>query len=231
MSPLELIKEGVLTGNMEQIARGYAMMTGEQIEPSQISESLEEDSQGSTPPINSEIPPSSDSTISSEDELLEEDLEQNSSLEELLEDEDVTETEQVVENPNLFLPKKKLVHKLIVPASFSGSVESLDNDEDNSPKEQQCTRTAFQIKKRENKFKDNLTYAKEDITFDNKVRSSASKDAHKYIQKRPPDKGVVVTCRECNRRFRIQTALAPQKLTGNDKTSYQCDKCILNKKR
>lgn len=95
----------------------------------------------------------------------------------------------------------------------------------------QCVRVAFSTAPKKNRFKDNLAFAKEDtLKFDKKVRTKDSIQAHSLIQKRPAIEKVIVTCKACNRRFRVDAQLAPKRLDSQDKTSYQCDSCILQRK-
>ncbi len=95
----------------------------------------------------------------------------------------------------------------------------------------QCVRVAFSTAPKKNRFKDNAAFAKEDtLKFDKKVRTKDSIEAHSFIQKRKPVQKVVVTCKGCSRRFRVDAQLAPQRLDSQDSTSYQCDNCILQRK-
>ncbi len=95
----------------------------------------------------------------------------------------------------------------------------------------QCVRVAFSTAPRKNRFKDNISFAKEDtIKFDKKVRTQDSIQAHSFIQKRPPAQKIIVRCRNCSRRYKIDSKFAPQRLDSQDSSSYQCDNCILQRK-
>jgi len=95
----------------------------------------------------------------------------------------------------------------------------------------QCLRVAFSTAPRKNRFKDNPSFAKLDtLAFDKKVRTEDSIKAHRFIEKRPPAVKVVVRCRECSRKFKIDSRLAPQRLDREDVSTYQCDGCILRRK-
>lgn len=94
-----------------------------------------------------------------------------------------------------------------------------------------CVRVPLSTGPRKNRFKDNPSFAKVDtLKFDKVVRTEDSIKAHDFIEKRPPAVKMVVRCRECNRQFRIDAKLAPQRVDVGDTSSYQCDSCILRRK-
>lgn len=94
-----------------------------------------------------------------------------------------------------------------------------------------CVRVPLSRSPRKNRFRDNPAFAKIDtLKFDKVVRTEESVRAHEFIEKRPPAIKVVVSCRECKRKFRIDAKLAPQRIEAGDTTSYQCDGCILSRK-
>jgi len=252
MSALELIKQGILAGDMTKISKGYSMITGEKLEPSQITDehvqklkTVFSDLQGkhhtSTETDSPARPEPSPTSLEGTFSPLPDDYENDLPSEELIEEQNFSEQpvddgafsansvdeEPVLEN-SLILPGPTMANKtkLILPTNFNE--QPLDGSDSTPTGGRQCSRVQFQIKKRVNKFVDNKAYAAEDtLLFDNKVRSKNSIAAHKFIQKRPPDVGVIVTCRGCNRRYKISSKMAPGRLEGDDKTTYQCDGCIL----
>lgn len=255
MNALELIKQGLKSGDLDKISKGYQMMTGEKIEPSKISEgnldklkAVFSDLQGSsTPPQIQENPPPEPSPSAATDGLEETYIEEEVSdelIETLFSDgEQVVSDMEVVGNEGLTFPANPNVKTTIVlpgkPTSQKSPLlliggEQLVTDEG----EQQrvgggkCSRVPFDTKKkRVNKFRDNLAIASKDLVFDKKVRSENSHEAHTYIEKRPPDTGVVVKCKGCERKFRISSKDAPIRYDQDDEMNYECNSCVLKKGR
>lgn len=152
------------------------------------------------------------------------------------------EQSEVVENSSFVDVGEELVEEtlpepeptFVKPISRASNVlaeeEVLEDGAGGKRGNRACVRVAFSTGPRKNKFKDNSAFAKRDtFEFDKKVRTQDALRAHKMIEKRPPSTKIVVSCLSCQRRFRIDPKLAPQRI-GDNLSSYQCDSCILSRK-
>jgi hypothetical protein len=231
---LQLLKTGIEEKDFSKIKKSYELLTSTQVETldnshlQQILSLLSESQQERVPVENKEIEPEpedyDDSLIQIETEAA------DSSNDEPLPAEnsllDVGEEEVFDEEEEKVLPKK---NPSKIP--FFGEEVIEDAGSGGETRNKQCVRVAFPLGPRKNNFKDNPAFAKTDtLTFDKKVRTRESIAAKKMIPKRQPSKKVVVRCFSCQRKYRIDAHLAPQRLGRDDLTSYQCDNCILSKR-
>jgi len=226
MSPLQLIRQGLLDNNLDKIRQGYEALTGEKISlgdvadavqfinPNEYIEKAGINIAEETIALAQEKNKQEEEALAAQENSL--DIEpfappppsSANSEEEIVDDNE----EEIVKD----IPKK----------NNSLLEEPIGEDESqNTVGNKQCIRVPFLIGKRKNRFKDNTAIAADDtIKFDKKVRTSSSIAQKSNIDKRPAPVKIVVSCRECHRKFRVDPLFVPSHV-GGDRATYQCDGC------